>query len=148
MRAAAKGISAALLAAVLLGGCVSPAIDEAGYRGKVGHSVNSMLGILGTARLAGQLDLRGKLTEAARDTVVSDAENDASSVLTSFQTVQPPDEAMIKLYNQADKVLQQAAGDISDLRIAQRAGNHSATMQALSSLGGDLKTLQKFGSSG
>jgi len=126
------------------GGCVSPAIDDSGYVGKVVHSAESMLGIVGTVRLAGRLDLRGRLTEAVRDTVISDAENDSESVLTSLDGVQPPDSPMIALRKKADSLLQRTAGDVADLRIATRAGDRTAARQALQSLGQDSADLQRL----
>jgi hypothetical protein len=137
-------LCAGLAAATVVAGCVSPALDNYGYRAKVTHSADSMTGIVGTARLAAELDLNGKLSTAVRDTVVSDAENDAQSVLTSLDTVQPPDEAMIALKDKADKVLQQAADDVSSLRVAQRSGNRHATQMAVSALSHVLDSLHKL----
>lgn len=146
-RRRAGGLGAARVALSLLliaglAGCVSPAFDAAGYRGKVRHSAQSMVGVVGTAMLAGRLELDGRLTEAVRDTVISNAENDSQSVLSAFETVQPPDHAMIALRGKADTVFQQAASDITDLRIATRAGNRAATRDSLASLRQILTKLQ------
>jgi hypothetical protein len=107
-----------------------------------------MTGIVGTAQLAGRLDRHGKLTAAVRDTVISDAENDAQAVLTALQAVQPPDRAMIALFDRVDTVLQRAASDISELRIAQRNGNSGAARRSIGKLRDDTKALQRLSSSG
>jgi hypothetical protein len=143
------GVVVALLPAVtVVSGCVSPAVDEGGYRGKVGHSAEQMMGIVNTARLAVQLDLRGKMTQSLLDTVVTDAENDAQSVLTAFETVQPPDPASIRLRTSADDVLQEAASNLSDLRIAVRRSDRGAKAKLVADLDKSTEDLQRLEGSG
>lgn len=105
---------------LVLGGCVSPAINADGYRGKVSQSAKKMVGLINSARLAVRLDLDGRMLHTVTDNVVTDAETDANSVLTSLDSVQPPDRGSIQLRSDADDVLQQAASQLADLRIAVR----------------------------
>jgi hypothetical protein len=128
------------LLCLVLSACVSPAIDRAGYRGKVGHSAQEMAGIIGSAQLAATLDLRGRMLFNVTDTVVSDAEQDAQSVLSSLDSVQPPDAASVKLRDAADQVLQNAAGELADLRIALRRHDRADERQVLQAL---TRTLSK-----
>jgi hypothetical protein len=138
-----------LLPAVMaVSGCVSPAVDAGGYRGKVGHSAEQMVGILNTARLAVQLDLRGRMTQSLLDTVVTDAENDAQSVLTAFETVQPPDPESVRLRTSADNVLQDAASNLSDLRIAVRRSDRGAKVKLVADLNKSTQDLQQLEGSG
>jgi hypothetical protein len=137
-----------LPALTVVSGCVSPAVDASGYRGKVGHSAEQMTGIVNSARLALQLDLRGKMTQSLLDTVVTDAENDSQSVLTAFETVQPPDAASIRLRTSADNVLQDAAGNLSDLRIAVRRSDRDAKTKLIADLDQSIAELQKLQDAG
>ena len=131
-----------VVTACLLCGCISPAINAEGYRGKVGHSAEKMAGIMGAAMLAAQLDLGGKMLQTASDNVVSDAENDAQSVVTSLSVVQPPDEISIQLRSRAEDVLQNAANELSDLRIALRRDDKAGMRSALAELGKTLADVQ------
>lgn len=138
-------VTAALVAAVVgVSACASPAIDDYGYRGKVGHSAAALVGTLGSARLAAQLDLQGRMLGPLTDTVVTDAENDAGSVVSSFESVQPPDEASILLRSHADDVFTQASGAVSDLRIATRRGDEPAMRHAIGELSDSIAALQKL----
>lgn len=98
--------------------------------------------------LAAQLDLDGKMLHTATDTVVTDAENDAQSVLSSLGTVQPPDAASIQLRSRADDVLQNAASQLSDLRIALRRDDKPAMRSALADLGTTLADIQHLQDTG
>lgn len=133
-----------LTSMLTLSSCVSPAHDSAGYRNKVGHAAEKMSGIIGSAQLAGEQDLAGKAFSTFADQVISDAEQDAQSVVGQLDSVQPPDDASIKLRNQADDVLQTAAGQLSDLRIAQRRGDETAMRQSLKDLSDSLAKVQKL----
>ncbi|HEU5270447.1 MAG TPA: hypothetical protein VFU36_11040 [Jatrophihabitans sp.] len=128
----------------VLTSCVSPAIDSAGYRDKVGHAAEKMTGIIGSAQLAAEQDLAGKAFGTYADQVISDAEQDAQSVVGQLDSVQPPDEASITLRNQADDVLQNAAGQLSDLRIAQRRGDKAGMRQSLKDLSDSLAKVQQL----
>jgi hypothetical protein len=137
----------ALVGAIMLAfsACVSPAINADGYRGKVTQSAKKMVGLIGVARLAVQLDLDHKMLRTVTDNVVTDAENDAASVVTSLGSVQPPDAASVKLRKQAGDVLQNASGQLADLRIALRRNDTPGMRVALDELDkslGDVQHLQ------
>jgi hypothetical protein len=135
---------AAPIIVLLLAGCVSPAIDHEGYLGKVHQSATKMEGIIGVAQLTGQLDLQNKLLDSFSDTLITDAEQDAQSVVTSLGSVQPPDEPSTALRDNANSVLQDASDQISDLRIAQRRGDVHGMKQALHQLDTTLSEVQKL----
>jgi hypothetical protein len=101
-----------------------------------------MAGIMGAAMLAAQLDLAGKMFQTASDNIVSDAENDAQSVVTSLSVVQPPDVISIQLRSRAEDVLQNAASQLSDLRIALRRDDRLGMRSALADLGKSLADVQ------
>jgi hypothetical protein len=123
---------------------VSPAINAEGYRGKVGHSAQKMVGVIGSAQLASELDLQGKLLDTVADQTISDAEQDAQSVITSLDSVQPPDQASVTLRTRADQILQDASSQLSDLRIAQRRGDQGSMRHTLGELATTLTAVQKL----
>jgi hypothetical protein len=133
-----------LVLIVALSSCVSPAINAEGYRGKVNQSAQKMAGIIGSAQLAAELDLQGKLLDTVADQTISDAEQDSQSVSTSLGSVQPPDQTSIALRTQADQVLQDASSQLSDLRIAQRRGDQASMRDALDKLARTLAGVQKL----
>jgi hypothetical protein len=141
-----RRIITAVASVVLLSltGCVSPAHDSAGYRNKVGHAAEKMAGIIGSAQLAAEQQLAGKSFGTFADQVISQAEQDAQSVVGQLDSVQPPDEQSIRLRDQADEVLQAAAGQLSDLRIAERRGDDPAMRQSLTDLATSLDKVQKL----
>jgi hypothetical protein len=133
-----------LVLAAALCSCVSPATNAEGYRGKVGHSAQKMVGIIGSAQLAAELYLQDKLLDTVADQTISDAEQDAQSVLTSLDSVQPPDQASITLRSGADQVLQDASSQLSDLRIAQRRSDRDSMRHTLGDLATTLTKVQKL----
>lgn len=141
-RAIVLAIASVLLLA--LSSCVSPAIDSSGYRNKVGHAAEKMAGIIGAAQLAAEQQLAGKSFGTFADQVISQAEQDAQSVVGQLDSVQPPDEQSIQLRNQADDILQPPASQLSDLRIAVRRGDDSAMRQSLTDLAASLDKVQKL----
>lgn len=143
-RVARRGaaVLAGFAAAVLLAGCVSPAVNEDGYRGKVSQSAKKMVGLINSGRLAAGLDLDGRMLHTLTDNVVTNAERDANSVVTSLGSVQPPDAAMVVLRNTANDVLQQAASQLADLRIAVRRGDRDGMRATAADLGKTLAAVQ------
>lgn len=133
---------AVLLAVVTLSACVSPALNDDGYRGKVVQSAKKMVGIIGAGQLAAELDLQGKMISTITDQVVSQAEQDAQSVLTAFDSVQPPTQASVDLRTKADNILQPAASQLADLRVAQRRNDDGAMQETLDQLAKTLKAVQ------
>jgi hypothetical protein len=125
-------------------GCMSPAIDSAGYRGKTNHAAARLEGVVNDARLAANLDLQGRMLRALTDDVVSQAEQDAGSIVSQYDSVQPPNTAMIALRSKADNVLQPAQSNIADLRIAVRDGDHAGMRKALDALSESAAALEKL----
>jgi hypothetical protein len=129
---------------LVLSSCVSPAVDASGYRDKVSHSAQKMAGIIGSAQLAAQLDLDGRMIATMTDSVVSDAEQDAQSVVNSLDAVQPPDVKSIQLRDAADQVLQDASSELSDLRIYVRRHDHPNMQMTFDELTKTLADVQKL----
>jgi hypothetical protein len=140
------GVAVALSAMVVLGttSCVSPAINSEGYRGKVEQSAKTLVGIIGSAQLAAQLELDGKMLSTITDELISEAEQDSQSVSTSLDSVQPPNQESISLRDRADSILQDASSQLSDLRIAERGSDHHAMRETLDDLAKTLTHAQQL----
>jgi hypothetical protein len=130
--------------ALLLAGCVSPAVNGSGYRGKVQNSAKKMVGIIDSAQLAASLDVDRRMISQVTDDVVSKAETDAQSVLASLDSVQPPDDPAIGLRSRADDVLQPAASELANLRIAVRRQDRATMRSTVAELGRTLRKVQQL----
>jgi hypothetical protein len=65
-------------------------------------------------------------------------------VLTALDSRQPPDAASVKLKSQADQPLQDAASELTDLRIAVRRNDKDQQRRSLSDLSKTLDKLKKL----
>lgn len=139
-----RALLAITLAGLVLCGCASPAWSDASYHGKAIRSASEMSSAVATAQIAGKQYLDGRLTSPAADTIVSDAEQDAQGVLAAFETRQPPDASAQQLFKAVDPILQQAAGSITDLRMALRADDRAAISKALDDLAAVEPKLQRL----
>lgn len=137
-------VTLAVLGTVLMTGCASPARNDQDYAAKAGHSAEVMVSIVQTARYTTDLRLRGRIPQALADTVVSNAEQDAQSVLTAFDSRQPPDQQADQTRNSADSPLQAAGSSLTDLRVALRMQDHAQISKALDALAATLPGLQEL----
>ena len=115
----------ALALALAASGCVGPSRTAADYREKAANAAESMRSAVETARLAVTADAHGSSTARYTSLVLSESEDDASSIALSFEVVQPPDEASIALREQVTTVFEAVTSTLSELRIAARAGRHA-----------------------
>jgi hypothetical protein len=114
---------AGLLAALLtLGGCVSPAFGPDSYRGKAEQAVGAALSEVATAQLVAEQVVAGRLPRPYADETVSASEDALGSISDSFGTVQPPGESD-EIQEEVSDALDEAAGAVTDTRIAVRRGD-------------------------
>lgn len=135
-------VLAVLLPAVALLSCVAPEVTAEQYRARVQQAVESMTGIVVTARDTARLDVDGKLPRPVVVTVVGDAEQDADSVRSDVESRQPPDEASDDLRRQVTGVVEHATSLITDLRIAIRRGDQTDVRALADALSAPLDGLQ------
>ena len=100
----------------------------------------AMASDLASARLAAQIGLRGKSFPTFTDGNVTDAENDADSVSSTFSSRQPPDARSGALRQTMDQALSDATSALTDLRVAVRMEDPVQVRQALAEVGKSLKT--------
>lgn len=100
-----------------------------------------MVSSLATAELSARLVLRGDSLFGFADGNVTNAENDANSVSSTFGSRQPPDARSIALGQKMSTALSQATSALSSLRIAVRRGSRAGLTSALAAV---AKSLRQF----
>jgi hypothetical protein len=112
------------LGAAVLTACVGPAPSFGAYEGKAGATADSMRSVVETARLGIQVAITGKSFAPYLYEVMHYAEDDATSIQGTFDSIQPPGGASSDvLRKQLDDLLTQSVDTITDLRIAARRGD-------------------------
>ena len=112
----------AAAALVLLTACVGPARSFNSYRGKAGATAADMVSAVETGRVAVETAMRGRAFAPYLSVVLSEAEDDASAIQGTFDSIQPPDPRSDQLRSQLDDLMTPAVSSLSDLRIAARRG--------------------------
>ena len=116
---------AGLVLLLAAAGCVGPSRTSADYREKAANAAEAMRSSVQTARLTVAANRGDKATARYTSLVLSEAEDDASSVATSFEVVQPPDlDASLDLRERVTSVFDEVTTVLGGLRIAARAGRH------------------------
>jgi hypothetical protein len=124
--------------------CVGPARTPSDYRLKARHSAQEANSAVATSRMAAQL-VRDRAAFAAYVAVVLDsAETDASSVASTFASIQPPDLAADRLRSDLSSVLNDVVDTISGMRIAARRHDWATLLVRSRSLGSLARALQPF----
>jgi len=95
---------------------------------------------LASARLAAQIGLRGRSFPAFTDGNITDAENDADSVNSTFGSRQPPDSRSDALRQKMLQALSDGTSALTDLRVAVRMDDRAQVRKALGEVGKSLKT--------
>jgi hypothetical protein len=107
--------------AVSLSGCVGHARTTGAYRGKAHLSAEAAVSALQTAKLAVDSSAKGNIFDTYLETVLSQAEDDFSSVQQQFDSIQPPNTSQAdRLRDRLDTLLTRGSSTLADLRIAAR----------------------------
>jgi hypothetical protein len=99
---------------------------------------------LASGQLAAQLGLQGKSFSAFTDENVTDAENDADSVNSTFSSRQPPDARSDALRQTMAQALSDGTSALTDLRVAVRMENPVQIRKALAEVGRSRKTFDRL----
>jgi hypothetical protein len=127
-----------------LGGCAGPTRDDGAYREQARLTSQAALSLVRTAVLAAQAELDGRSLQPFSDATVSNAESDAGSVQTTFDSRQPPDATADRLRKEVDQPLGEAVDGLQALRIAQRRGDAVAVGEALHQLRASADALDRL----
>jgi hypothetical protein len=91
----------------------------------------AMVSDLASAQLATELGLRGSSFPPFTDGTITDAENDADSVDSTFTSRQPPDARSDALRQRMSQALSDATDALTDLRVDVRMDDRSQVTRAL-----------------
>ena len=116
---------------LLLAGCAGPVLDYGAYRHAALNTAMAMVSSLAAAQLAVQDDLRGRNLLAFTDESVTNAENDADSVDSTFGSRQPVGPGSRALSQKMDQALSQGTSALSSLRVAVRQNDRRQMIKAL-----------------
>ena len=119
---------------VLSAGCASPSLTMSDYQTKTRTTARAVAGIAAVAHTGAQQWARGQLSREYADTMITEAETDVGSIISTYDSRQPPTSAAIALKNKLDKPLQQISSALTDLRIALRRGDHAGVAKAAAAL--------------
>ena len=125
---------------LLAAGCAGPVPDDGAYRHAALQTAMAVVSDLASARLAAGLGLRGSSFPAFTDGNVTDAENDADSVNSTFSSRQPPDARSDALRQKVLRALSDGTSALTDLRVAVRMEDPVLVRKALAEVGRSLKT--------
>jgi hypothetical protein len=103
-----------------------------------------MVSALASAQLAAGLGLRGSSFPAFTDGNVTNAENDADSVNSTFSSRQPPDARSDALRQTMAQALSDGTSALTDLRVAVRMQDPAQVRKALAEVGRSLKTFNRL----
>jgi hypothetical protein len=132
--------AAVLGSCLLLAACAGPVPDDGAYRHAALQTSIAMVSALASGQLAAQLGLRGSSFPAFTDGNVTDAENDADSVNSTFSSRQPPDARSDALRQKMMQALSDGTSALTDLRVAVRMKDRTQVKKALAEVGTSLKT--------
>ena len=130
----------ALSSCPLIAACAGPVPGYGAYRHAALNTATAVVSDLASAQLAARLGLRGQSFPAFTDGNVTDAENDADSVNSTFGSRQPPDARSGALRQTMDQALSDGTSALTDLRVAVRMEDRAQVRKALAEVGKSLKT--------
>lgn len=125
---------AVLIAALVFGGCVSPAFDSGAFKANGAGALDSALSETRTSALMVQSRLEGRVTHQAADVVVTESEEAMGPVQDSFGNVDAPSRADDALRARVVDLLDQAASAITAARVAVRRDDRPAMSRAVAQL--------------
>jgi Na+-transporting NADH:ubiquinone oxidoreductase subunit NqrC len=142
-RSSAAWVSALPLV-LALSACAGPTHSRNDYKLKLANTAESLDSSAQTVLMVADLLEHDRALNPYSASVISDAEDDATSAQQTFDSRQPPDEASDKLRQQADKTLEDVVSAITDARVAARDADLAALRQAASDLKDLISDLQKL----
>jgi len=133
----ARVLSALLTAGVLSSattGCVAPAFDAGAFQRNAIHALDSAVSDARTSALALEQHLAGQVMRPYADTVVSDSEDAIGPVEDSFDNVDPPTEADVRLRREVGGLLSGTGDALADARIALRSNDRAGMAKSMEGL--------------
>ena len=119
-----------LAAVVVLGGCVTPALDDGAFRVNATSALESAVSVTTSADLAVQARLGDQATRAYTDVVVTESEKEIQPIEASFGGVDPPNPSNDELRDTVLEALGAAGDALAHARIAVRRDDRQAMEDA------------------
>ena len=126
------------------GACILPARSFGAYEEKAATTAEAVLSAVEEARLVIRLSAERKGFAAYMTTLIDEAEDDASSAQSTFESIQPPDDSSRALADALAPFLDAAVGAIEDMRVAARSGRLHELPRAHSTLHYASSGLKRF----
>ena len=117
-----RALAVLLAAALAVAACVGPSRTDEDFRHKAANTAESVQGVIGTVKIAVGAAAHGHVPAPYLSVVIAAADDDASSIADTFDSVQPPGDTADELRSRLDDVLQQVVSTLDDLRVAVRRG--------------------------
>jgi hypothetical protein len=148
-RSATRRALLVLLAAfaVVLAACVQPvgpARTFESYEHKAKRTAETALSAVQTGRLGAQAAKRDDTFAPFLAVLVSNAEDEASSAQTTFDSVQPPNDRSDNLRDDLDPLLTRAVDALSQARIAARRADFDEVAKQEPKLAKSARELDRF----
>jgi hypothetical protein len=137
-------LTAAVVAFVVGVACTGPVRNARDFRLKARHSAQAAASAVATSALAAQIVQERAAFASYVAVVLDDAERDATSVESTFASLQPPDRRSDRLREQLGGVLGDVVDAISGMRIAARRHDWARVLRVARGLPGLQASLQSF----
>ena len=122
------GAAARLVVVAVLAGsaCVGPSRTDDDFSLKAASTAEQVESAVQTGRLAAKAAQGGRATVNYLSVLISEAEDDADSAVSQFDSIQPPSERADLVRDELDELLDIATTQLGDLRIAIRRSDADA----------------------
>ena len=140
-------VAAAAAVGIALAACVQPvgpARTSDSYEHKAKHTAETALSAVQTGRLGAQAAKRDDTFAPYLAVLVSEAEDEASSAQTTFDSVQPPNDKSDNLRDNLDPLLTRAVDALSQARIAARRADFDEVAKQEPKLAKSARELDRF----
>jgi hypothetical protein len=141
-----RGLKTAVVVALLAtsAACVGPARTHNDFQLKAKSTAETTLSAVGTTQLVVRLAADDRAFANYLSVLIGDAEDEAASAQSTFDSIQPPNEDSDALRSQLDDLLSTANDSIADVRIAVRRGQLSEAATHADELEQIAKDLNSF----
>jgi hypothetical protein len=112
-----------LLLTTATAACAGPTHSRGDYELKLANTAEALESSAQTVVMAAGLIQDGRAFQPYTADVISQAEDDATSVQQTFGSRQPPDDASDQLRHRAEKTIDDVVSAITDARVAIRASD-------------------------
>ena len=139
---AAVTVAVSLLCGACVPGMTSPARDAGDYREKASTTAGAAASAVATVELLVAAARHDDATAAYLSVAVGDAERDLDATASTFGGILPPGPSSIRQRDEVVAVLDRAADDVADARIAIRRGDPRGLSDVQRALRRDIAALQ------